>query len=573
MNSTEDSPTGSLKVLLVGVSHYSNPKWNIPNVAVNIKKLEKAFLDSSILGVPRANLTVLSNDRFTREDFLITLENFIATVSKDDIFIVYYSGHGVFDYSKVQNKYTTFLTTPKSIDRPTISGVSIEEFREFIKDSPAKRKIIILDCCYSGRIHDGKMDLTAAGSLNHEVTIKFSKVEGTFTMSATSEDQTAGYSPTEPHRPTYFTSALLDVFHEGIENGEPFCSINEIYQEVENRLVNGQKSKPEASSYKRGFEIQILKNKKFVPKRVEASVILPAVEGTSINPDGDSFQKLQSGNEGQGMRVRKLFRGQIGITSLLILLCLLSVPFARMSYYSSGDDSMVFTIATMLSLILFIVSVTISFITLKYPKMWLLTALALLTIIFQFRLPELSVKYGWISDKGENTPDVPELTGSIERARSRYGDGNWRSALEIFSLLKARMPKGDPAIGEMKILLSRAGYYKGEINDGYSDEILTALNNLKTHYGLEADGIVEDTKPGIQVSLNTQTVLYALAYGELLGLKVPAKPTLLEINTAVKNFQRLNGLHPDGDIGGVTIAKLKSGFDLNTGKAIVDQGK
>jgi hypothetical protein len=278
--------------------------------------------------------------------------------------------------------------------------------------------------------------------------------------------------------------------------------------------------------------------------------------------------KNTNGADKQDTKIKRMTKFQIVITILILSSCIASIPFARLSYFESDDrnDVIIHGFLLIISIMLIIVSLTISFITFTNKKIWTLTVVAISLLVFQVKAPTLAVKYGWGGVRNEYMEEsYNELLGSIIRAESRFEEGRWGDALEIFSLLKKRMPQGHPDIFEMKVLLFRAGYYKGPVDNIYSDEILIALNSLKSYYNLPINDRVENSSNTKRLVYNTQTVLFALAFHELLGLNIQVKPSIVEIQTAIKNFQKNNDLHIDGDIGDVTLRKLSDKFNIKAG--------
>ena len=77
-------------------------------------------------------------------------------IKHEDILLFYYSGHGIPDVSG------DMYLSPSEIDPylPSKRGFNFNELTKLIQNSIAGRKIIILDCCYSGaaRVSKGHED-------------------------------------------------------------------------------------------------------------------------------------------------------------------------------------------------------------------------------------------------------------------------------------------------------------------------------------------------------------------------------------------------------------------------------
>jgi hypothetical protein len=91
----------------------------------------------------------------------------------------------------------------------------------------ARRKVAILDCCWSGLALNGQM---ADG---RDVAAKLN-VNGTFILTATAETRQALAPPGEAH--TAFTGELLDLIEQGVHEAPEFLSMNMVYQKLVTHL-------------------------------------------------------------------------------------------------------------------------------------------------------------------------------------------------------------------------------------------------------------------------------------------------------------------------------------------------
>jgi hypothetical protein len=90
----------------------------------------------------------------------------------------------------------------------------------------AKRKIIILDCCYSGRA------VTRMGP--SQSVIDEADIEGTYILTATSANGMA-HAPND-ERYTAFTGELIDILSLGIEDGPKYLSLQNVFSVLRKRL-------------------------------------------------------------------------------------------------------------------------------------------------------------------------------------------------------------------------------------------------------------------------------------------------------------------------------------------------
>lgn len=217
--------SNKVKVLLIGVSKYFEDSEinSIPNVKKNIQLLKNAFLSNTVLNITENDLTVSLNENRTNiERRLIQAsreaENHAYTL------IVYYAGHGIISTQDFKLYLTASDTTYDYLES---DGINISRFREIIESSRAGRKIIILDSCHSGAVHN---TLSGVSSFfdNHD-----NNFEGTYIISSSSEAAPSKYPVENPNLPTYFTGKLLEVMKNGIDSKTEFITLRDIFEEIE----------------------------------------------------------------------------------------------------------------------------------------------------------------------------------------------------------------------------------------------------------------------------------------------------------------------------------------------------
>lgn len=189
------------QVLLIGVSRYYDDKniTSIPNVKKNIMLLTEAFLKNEVLSITENSLTISLNKTNTE------IERNLIKVSREtdynDTLIVYYAGHGLMSNQDF-NLYLTASNT--TTDYLETDGINANRFREIIESSKASTKIIIIDACYSGGIHN--YNGTKLFSMNSN-----SNISGTYIISSSSNEATSLYPVDSPKEPTFFTGEFLNV--------------------------------------------------------------------------------------------------------------------------------------------------------------------------------------------------------------------------------------------------------------------------------------------------------------------------------------------------------------------------
>jgi len=244
--------TSKTIVLLIGVSKISDDKsiTPIPNVEKNLELFRKYLQDNTIIGIPSANIIDSLNES------KLSIERKILTAAREAqnsqyTLIVYYAGHGILN----ADDYKLYLTTKNSTKEFLESdSISINIFSQMLKKSKAGRKIIILDACHSGQIHNAMSDA------HSHIVVELSRFEGTYVMTSANEYEPAYYPEHDKNAPTYFTGELFNILENGIINNKPVLSIGEIFDEIKKKLVS---QTPQQSSFQNADEIIFAKNKSF----------------------------------------------------------------------------------------------------------------------------------------------------------------------------------------------------------------------------------------------------------------------------------------------------------------------
>jgi formylglycine-generating enzyme required for sulfatase activity len=150
--------------LLIGVSEYEEGLDPLPAAAKDIEALREVLVNPNIGGFAEKDVTVLPNpQRQTMEDAIYTL---FANRQKDDLVVLYFSGHGVLDESN--RFYFAARQTLKDQGRlrPTTALVA-STVQRYMEESKSQRQVVILDSCFSGAFAKG-VQAKDSGSVNLE---------------------------------------------------------------------------------------------------------------------------------------------------------------------------------------------------------------------------------------------------------------------------------------------------------------------------------------------------------------------------------------------------------------------
>src|SRR4051812_1854527 len=128
--------------VLFGVSRYSTLP-GLPAVAANLADLRFELSGAAGSGFlpDRCRVVVPQNAAQVGS----ALSNAIRDAK--DVLLVYYAGHGV-----LTDSGDLYLAVPGTTeDNVRFDGVDYDLIRDALARSPARHRVVILDCCYSGR--------------------------------------------------------------------------------------------------------------------------------------------------------------------------------------------------------------------------------------------------------------------------------------------------------------------------------------------------------------------------------------------------------------------------------------
>jgi hypothetical protein len=207
------------RVVLIGVGTYADEQLpDLPVVSKTIADLEAAFTDPAYGIVPGSNCTVLVDEGDIR---LVGRRLRAAAKQAEDLLLVFYAGHGLVG----PKRHELYLALPDSEwAEPDFNSLEYDKLRSAVLDSPASTKVIILDCCFSGRVVTDTMADPVA-----EVVGQID-VDGTFVLASAQRDQVALILPGEDH--TAFTGRFLRLLQEGITGGPELLTVEDLYRQL-----------------------------------------------------------------------------------------------------------------------------------------------------------------------------------------------------------------------------------------------------------------------------------------------------------------------------------------------------
>lgn len=196
----------------------------LPSVKNNIDSISAILKNEDIIGLNTDNVAILL-DESSPSKLLVKLNTLAQSAT--DTLLIYYSGHGL----KSSTGSGLFIPTTETTQKYChLNGVEFNRIREIIDECPARKKILIFDCCYSGEILFNEM-----GGADESVIANNIKIQGTYSIASAPRNRLA-FSPAG-ERYTAFTKELIDILEKGLPENTEFLTLERIFREVKTRIT------------------------------------------------------------------------------------------------------------------------------------------------------------------------------------------------------------------------------------------------------------------------------------------------------------------------------------------------
>ncbi|WP_269857467.1 caspase family protein [Streptomyces sp. RPT161] len=214
-------PLDVAHLLSIGVSEYPDPHYgDRRSLASSARALEKALSGgNSIWAIPEGGSTVLTGFVTLRQCLYALKE---AAAVPTDLLIVYLGCHG-----------SRFMSNPDELQLALSDSdfdyfnlhLSFRQVKEILRNAVARRKLLLLDCCYA--------DDSFLGARRDNTALE---VVGVCTLAAT-EYRVEASSVWKETGYTGFAGALVEVLEQGIAEGPAELTISDVFEAVKSRMV------------------------------------------------------------------------------------------------------------------------------------------------------------------------------------------------------------------------------------------------------------------------------------------------------------------------------------------------
>lgn len=253
-------------MLLIGTGRHENDSGlpAVPATAATLQALRRSLIERC--GVAPRNIRVLLDPADP-----MTMGDAIATVAEQAtaVLLVYFVGHGLMGTDPALH-----LAARSSKFRPNRvphTALPYRTMREYIRDSPARSKIVILDCCWGG------LAIETLGADANQFA-EMSRIDGTFVLTAAGPYEEALASSED--RFTKFSGTLLRWLADGDSDGGAELTLDDMYRRVRADLLSRGGPEPRRRATGGTGDLVVMRNPAYVASQLPA----PPIDEASV-PD------------------------------------------------------------------------------------------------------------------------------------------------------------------------------------------------------------------------------------------------------------------------------------------------
>ncbi len=128
---------------------------DLPNTVQDAQGVAAQLKDPERCGYPDDHVHLLVGPKATRDAIFAGLDHLAASTSATSTVVIYFSGHGYKAASTLGEAYY-LMPYGYEVSRLYQTAVSGQEFTQKLRAIPAKKLLLLLDCCHAGGVGEAK---------------------------------------------------------------------------------------------------------------------------------------------------------------------------------------------------------------------------------------------------------------------------------------------------------------------------------------------------------------------------------------------------------------------------------
>lgn len=177
---------------------------DLPCTVSDAEGLSKILKDPERCAYPEQQVHLLTDKAATRQNIIFTLEGLADTTTEEATVLVYFSGHGF----QVTKPFESYYLLPYGYNTENLSETALSgaELIDLLRDIPAQKLLLLLDCCHAGGLTDLSGFQVEKSPLPPEARRMFAKGGGRIIIGSSLSDELS-YTG-NPY--SAFTTALIE---------------------------------------------------------------------------------------------------------------------------------------------------------------------------------------------------------------------------------------------------------------------------------------------------------------------------------------------------------------------------
>jgi hypothetical protein len=233
--------------LVVGVSEYSDPAWNIPIGVRDAEAIYTALTDAAAGGYPKQQVELLLGAQATSAAVLAALGRLAARAGAGDTVFIAITSHGAL----VENGALYALATSDALfvggDRiRSGTGLHTAQLATALKEIRSERLLLVINACFAGNLGQiasrGALHAAPSGAVlpNGAGDTLLASGKGRAIITASKASQRSYYQPGDASDSySYFGQALIDGLRgTGLSSSGGYIGLFELYSVLYKQLTN-----------------------------------------------------------------------------------------------------------------------------------------------------------------------------------------------------------------------------------------------------------------------------------------------------------------------------------------------
>ncbi len=265
--------------LLIGVSEYEPGLDPLPGAIRDIKAMQQVLQHIEMGGFDEVKTLTNPNSLLIQE----TLEVLLASLTENDLILLFFSGHSVKDDTGTLHFATRDTGKTSTGELVKSSAVSASFIHDLMSNSSCKHQVIILDCCFSSAFAPG---LTAKADTRVDIKAQLSRQGRALLTSFTSTQYSSSQRGSEL---SVYTRYLVEGIETGAADldGDSWIAVNELHEYASRKVQEAAPAmKPEFYFLKEENKILLAKAQTNDPKLKYRKEAERRVSRGEISPSG-----------------------------------------------------------------------------------------------------------------------------------------------------------------------------------------------------------------------------------------------------------------------------------------------